>query len=169
MSTVRGVEIRLSPESICRILDIPLIGLRVYEAKAWPTVPGFEPREAIQRLCRLVDDQRMGKPSAHSLTVSNRVLHHMIFSILLSRGRHRDEVFYLEAFIVDSILTGRRIHMGYLMMMHMISYVESTTRVLPYSRFLTRVFKDAGVDLSRETDFEAPTSYDMYDEQSLGE
>ena len=54
------------------------------------------------------------------------------------------------------------------MMMHMISCVESSTRVLPYSRFLTRVFKDAGVDLSREMDFEAPTSYDMYDEQSLG-
>ncbi|RVW73503.1 hypothetical protein CK203_060022 [Vitis vinifera] len=29
LSTVRGVEIRLSPKSICRILDIPLVGLRV--------------------------------------------------------------------------------------------------------------------------------------------
>ena len=55
MSTIRGVEIRLSPESICRILDIPLIGLRVYGAKAWPTVPGFKPREAIKRLCGLAD------------------------------------------------------------------------------------------------------------------
>ena len=86
----------------------------------------------------------MGKPSAHSLIVTSRVLHHMIYSILLPRGGHRDEVSYLEAFIVDSILTGRQIHVGYLMMMHMISYVESTTRVLPYGRFLTRVFKDTG-------------------------
>ena len=92
----------------------------------------------------------------------------MIYSIILPRGGHRDEVSYLKAFIVDSILTVRRIHVGYLMMMHMISYVESTTRVLPYDRFLTRVFKNVGVDLSRETDFEAPTSYDTYDEQSLG-
>ena len=46
-STVRGVEIRLSPESICRILDIPSVGLRVYEAKAWPTMPGFEPIEVV--------------------------------------------------------------------------------------------------------------------------
>ena len=53
------------------------------------------------------------------------------------------------------------------MMMHMISCIESTTRVLPYGRFLTGVFKDAEVDLSRETDFEAPTIYDTYDEQSL--
>ncbi|RVX16560.1 Retrovirus-related Pol polyprotein from transposon RE1 [Vitis vinifera] len=168
LSTVRGVEIRLSPESICRILDIPSVGLRIYEAKAWPTVPGFEPREVVQRLCGLVDPQGMGKPSAHSLTVTSRVLHHMICLILFPRGGHRDEVSYLEAFIVDSILTGRRIHVGYLMMMHMISCVESSTRVLPYDRFLTCAFKDAGVDLSRETNFEAPTTYDTYDEQSLG-
>ena len=50
------------------------------------------------------------------------------------------------------------------MMMHMISYVESTTRVLPYDHFLTQVFKDAKVDLSREADFEAPTNYETYDE-----
>ena len=126
---------------------------------------GFEPREAIQRLCGLADAQGMGKASAHNLTVSSRVLHHIICSILLPRGRHRDEVSYLEAFIVDSIMTTRRIHVGYLMMMHMISCCESTTRVLSYG---TRVFKDAGVDLSIETNFEAPTSYDTYDEQSLG-
>ncbi|RVX16826.1 Retrovirus-related Pol polyprotein from transposon RE1 [Vitis vinifera] len=167
-STVRGVEITLSPESICRIFDIPSVGLRVYESKVWPMVPGFEPREAIQRLCGLADAQGMGKPSAHSLTVISRILHHMVCSILLPRGGHRDEVSYLEAFIVDSILTGRRIHVGYLMMMHMISCCESKTHVLPYGRFLTRVFKDAGVDLSSETDLEAPTTYDTYDEQSLG-
>ncbi|KAL6350558.1 hypothetical protein AAG906_019205 [Vitis piasezkii] len=46
-STIRSVEIRLSPESICRIFDIPSVGLRVYESKVWPTVSGFEPREAI--------------------------------------------------------------------------------------------------------------------------
>ena len=58
---------------------------------------------------------------------------------------------------MDFILTGKRIHMEYLMMIHMISCCESTTHVLPYGRFLTRVFKDVGVDLSRETYFEAPT------------
>ena len=120
-------------------------------------------------MCDLVDAQGMGKPSEHNMTVISRVLHHMICSILLSRDGHRDKVSYLDAFLIDSILTGRRIHVGYLMMMHMISCCESTTRVLPYDRFLTRVFKDVGVDLSRETDFEASSIYDTYDEQSLGQ
>ena len=69
LSTVRGVKIRLSPESICRILDISSVGLQAYEAKAWPTVSGFEPKEVVQRLCGLIDASGMGKPSAHSLTV----------------------------------------------------------------------------------------------------
>ena len=47
ISTVRGVEIQLDSKSICRIVDIVLVGLRVYESKAWPTVPGFEPRKVI--------------------------------------------------------------------------------------------------------------------------
>ncbi|RVW38981.1 hypothetical protein CK203_100079 [Vitis vinifera] len=111
-STVRGVQIHLDPESICRILDIPPGGLRVYDAKAWPTVPGFDPREAIQRMCDLPDAPGLGKPSAHNLTVTCRVLHHMIAYILLPRGGHRDEVSYLEAFLIDSIMTGRRIDVG---------------------------------------------------------
>ena len=47
VSTVRGVQIKLDPESICRIFDIALVRLKVYESKAWPTLAGFEPREAI--------------------------------------------------------------------------------------------------------------------------
>ena len=45
-STVRGVEIRLSPESICRIFYIPSIGLRVYS-------PRFGP------LCRVLTLERL--------------------------------------------------------------------------------------------------------------
>ncbi|RVW76364.1 hypothetical protein CK203_049894 [Vitis vinifera] len=116
----------------------------------------------------LADAQGIGKPSAHSLTVISRVLHHMICSILLPRGGHRDEVSYYEAFLMDSILTGRRIHLRYPMMMHMISCCESTTRVLPYGCFLTTVFKDVGVDLSKETNFETLSVYVTYDEQCLG-
>ena len=52
--------------------------------------------------------------------------------------------------------------------MHMIACCESMTRVLPYGRFLTRVFKDVDIDLSRETDFEASSTYDTYDDQSMG-
>nr|CAN68883.1 hypothetical protein VITISV_015907 [Vitis vinifera] len=55
MSTVRGVEIRLSPESICHILDIPSVGLRVYEAKMHP---GAEEETEIKEMEDGLDPQR---------------------------------------------------------------------------------------------------------------
>ena len=61
-------------------------------------------------------------------------------------------------------MTGRRIDVGYVMMMNMMACCERPKRILPYGRFMTRVFKDAGVDLSREQEVEAPSSYDTYDE-----
>ncbi|RVW58347.1 Copia protein [Vitis vinifera] len=48
MSTIRGIDIKLSPESIYHILDIPSVGLRVYKAKTWPTVSGFEPKRLFR-------------------------------------------------------------------------------------------------------------------------
>ncbi|RVW28142.1 hypothetical protein CK203_108598 [Vitis vinifera] len=87
--------------------------------------------------------------------------------IMYGGGLH-NEVSYYEAFLIDSIMIGRQIHLGYLMMMHLILCCESTNHVLPYGRFLTRVFKDVGGNLSRETDFEVPNTYDTYDDQSMG-
>ena len=69
ISTIRGVQIKLDPESICHILDIALVRLRVYESKAWPTLVRFKPIEAIKMMCGLADAQGMGKPSAHNLIV----------------------------------------------------------------------------------------------------
>ena len=58
-------------------------------------------------------------------------------------------------------------YLGYLMMMHMITCCKSMTRVLLYGRFLTKVFKDVSIDLSRETYFEVPSTYEMCDDQSM--
>ena len=154
-STVKGVEICLDPESIYRIFDIAPVELRVYESKMWPTMLGFELREAIQRIFGLLDAHEMCKPLTHSLTAISRMLHHMLCFIFLPWGGHQDEVSYYEAFLIDFILIGRRIHLGYLMMMHMIVCCESTTRVFPYDYFFSLVFKDADIGLSRETEFEA--------------
>ena len=39
---------------------------------------------------------------------------------------------------------------------------------IPYGRFLSRVFKDSNINLSRKTDFEAPSIYDTYDDEFMG-
>ena len=54
-------------------------------------------------------------------------------------------------------------------MMHIIACCESMTCVFPYGRFLSRVFKDSNINLSRKTDFEAPSIYDTYDDEFMGQ
>ena len=88
----------------------------------------------------------------------------MIYYSFMSRRGHRDKVSYLEAFLIDSILIGWNIHLSYIMMQHMIAYYQSNTWVFPYDHFLIRVFKDVNINLSKETDFEAPSAYDTYDD-----
>ena len=68
---------------------------------------------------------------------------------------------------MDLILTRRWIHLGYLMMMHIIVCCESKTRVFPYSRFFALVFKEVGINLSKEIEFEAPSIYDTYNDQPM--
>ena len=53
--------------------------------------------------------------------------------------------------------------------MHIIACCESMTRVFSYGRFLSRVFKDSNIDLSRKMDFEAPSIYDTYDDDFIGQ
>ena len=50
------------------------------------------------------------------------------------------------------------------MMIRMIACCESMTCVLPCDHFLSREFKDDSINLSREMNFEAPSTYDIYDD-----
>ena len=101
-SSLKGVNIMLDEEKICEMLGVQSDGDRVYESKSWPTIEGFIAGDAIQLLCGRGVPYRHGKPNAHSLTPTSRVLHHIVTYSLVPRGGHRDEVSYLEAFLVYS-------------------------------------------------------------------
>ena len=88
-TTINGVQIVFNVAKLCQILEIPNEGVCLYEAKKWPRVEGFKPAEAIQRLCSY---PRSSRPTSHLLTVSSRILHHMISYIFIPKGGHRDLV-----------------------------------------------------------------------------
>ena len=50
------------------------------------------------------------------------------------------------------------------MLNHMIACCERTTRVLPCGRFLTKVFREFGLDLSIETKSDKVFVFDSYTE-----
>ena len=61
---------------------------------------------------------------------------------------------------------GRKVNFGYIMLNHMISCCESMTWVLPYGCFLTKVFREFGLDLSTETESDKVFVFDTYTEST---
>ena len=142
---------------LCNILDIPNEGVCLYEGKKWPRVEGFKAAEAMQRLCGY---PKSGRPTSHSLTVLSCILQHMISYIFIPKGGHQDNVSFLEAFLVDSILTERKVNMGYIFFWHMKASSLSEDSVLPYGMFITKIVKCFNVNLRNETDGKKLKSFD---------
>lgn len=91
---------------------------------------GFKPGEAVQRKCGLKSSNVATRPVVHSLTVLSQILQHMINYIFLLKEGHQDEVSYFEAFLVDCILTCRRVNNGYENFQHMKKCSRSMLSIL---------------------------------------
>ena len=61
------------------------------------------------------------KSNAYSLSIKCRVLYHIVTFSIIPRGGHREELTYVEAFFIDSLLVGHRVNLGYIMLNHMIA------------------------------------------------
>ena len=91
----------------------------------------------------------------------------MISYIFIPKGGHRDDVSFLEAFLVDSNLTERKVNMSYIIFCHMKACSVSEDSVLPYGMFITKIVKYFNVNLWNETDGKKLKSFDTYDRASL--
>ena len=83
----------------------------------------------------------------------------MISYIFIPKG-HRDDVSFLETFLIDNILTKRKINMGYIIFQHMKACSLSEDLVLPYGMFITKIVKYFNVNLRNETDEKKLKSFD---------
>ena len=91
----------------------------------------------------------------------------MISYIFIPEGEHRDDVSFLEAFLIDSILTERKINMGYIIFRHMKVCSLSKDSVLLYGMFITKIVKYFNVNLRNKTNDKKLKSFDTYDRASL--
>ncbi|KAJ9685258.1 hypothetical protein PVL29_017332 [Vitis rotundifolia] len=133
---------------------LPIVSVKEFLYPRWPRVEGFKPAEAVHRLCGY---QKSSRPTSHSLTVLSCILQHMISYIFIPKGGHRDDVSFLEAFLVDSILTKRKINTGYIIFRQMKTCSLSEDLIVKYFN----------VNLQNEIDGKKLKSFDTYDWASL--
>ena len=160
-SSVKGIEIEINGDKICEILRIPPVGACVYDTKMWPQLEGFIPSQAVSRLCGRDDASSFTKPNVVGMTMFSRILHNIVGHCFLPRGSHRDEVSYMEAFVIDSIRKERQLHIGHIIIQHMITCCKKKGKILPYGLIVTLVFQAMGINLSRKPDYEKPKPSDI--------
>ena len=79
---------------------------------------------------------------------------------VLPVGGHRSEPFYFDLWLVDCILCGRKVNLGYLMVQQMSNLLTSAHGILPYGMILTTLFRACHIDLSTKTDVRMPKPSD---------
>lgn len=107
------------------------------------------------------------KPSAGSLSVRARLSHHIICKCILPREGHRNEVSYYEVFLIDSILGEHKLHLGYILVRHLIQCIQGRVLVTHFGRVFTPIFMYMGIDLILEDDVQRPTHYDTFNASTL--
>ena len=150
MSMLQELEFDISASKLCHLLFVPSTGIRVFKSKTWPQIDGFDPVIVVRRFTGSTT-YRVSRLQANYLTNEARLLHQIVRRCILPRSGHWNKVFYVDAFILDSILVGRPIDLGHPMIQHMISSHNVSGWVLPYKRLFTRLFTFHGFNLSDQT------------------
>ena len=87
-------------------------GIKVYDSNNWPVLSNFDPQEALKRL-RKQSSWHLKHKSKH-LTLRARLLLLFVQLNIFPRGGHRSEPSYMDLWLVDCILCGRKVNLGYL-------------------------------------------------------
>jgi hypothetical protein len=165
-SKVGGRDVVLNEVIIGEIFGIPHVGIRAYELKTWPVCKGFDYGAALSLLLGAdVAEDAPRKIHANQLPVRLRLLHLICTHNLMPRGGHREEVTYMDVFVLERLLKEKKFNLPYIMLKHM-EAACAPKKNLPYGLLFTQIFRHFGVALSsREQD--TLTKSELFDTHTL--
>ena len=73
----------------------------------------------------------------------------------------------MDLWLVDSILYGRKVNLGFLIVQHMANVLASVHSVLQYGILLTTIFRHFEIDLDGETDICICKTFDAINHSSI--
>ena len=69
----------------------------------------------------------------------------------------------MDLSLVDSILHGSKVNLGFLIVQHMANVLSFANNTLPYSTLLTTIFQHFDLDLNSESDIRVYKTFDAID------
>lgn len=75
------------------------------------------------------------------LCLQSQVLLRILQTIVTPRSMHVDEISHMDVALLDCVLGGCLINLGYIVIRHMLSILGMVNRSLLYGSFITRMLK----------------------------
>ncbi|KAH9716551.1 hypothetical protein KPL71_021497 [Citrus sinensis] len=144
ITTVGGVLIEFNDSELNSILGSSDDGLNIFSPRKPPDIDDYVHVDAVRNICRRSDlsiEDCTFHFRTQCLCLQTRILLRIIQSIVLPRSGHLDEVSHMDVAMIDCILRGRPINLGYSIIRTMLSILALITRSLSYGHFITRILK----------------------------
>ncbi|KAH9724358.1 CCHC-type domain-containing protein [Citrus sinensis] len=144
ITTVGGVLIEFDDLELNSILGSSDDGLDIFSPRKPPDIDDYVHVDAVRNICWR-SDLSVEDCTIHfrtqCLCLRTHFLLRIIQSIVLPRSGHLDEVSHMDVAMIDCILRGRPVNLGYSIIRTMLSIPALITRSLPYGHFITRILK----------------------------
>ena len=144
ITNVGGVMIDFDVSLLNSILGSSDFGLEIFLPRKSPKLDSYIHVDIVRNICRhndlFVEDCTIHFRT-QCLCLQTRFLLRIIQSIVLPRSGHLDEVSHMDVAMIDCILRGRPVDLGYSIVRTMLSIPALITRSLPYGHFITRILK----------------------------
>lgn len=167
-SWVKGKPIDLTITTIATIFRLPKTNtIQSFNTHSWTIRRDFNIIAALKLICNDNTIQDKFLPSVNQLSVTSRIIHHIITYNLMPRSGSRSHVGYMDVYIIWCVLTGVKLDLAHIILHHTHDCAKKKTGVLPYGHALTSVFEAFGVTLDNEPEVYNAKHSDFYDEATL--
>nr|XP_004514622.1 uncharacterized protein LOC101504244 [Cicer arietinum] len=148
ISTIKGVEIILTPNILATILQLPTEGPSVF-GDQWYLALGLRKTEVLADLFE-EDSTRF---FATYLKPLPKVFNNMCQHTLIPHCGSHEYVSDNDALLIHHLLNCKRLNLPYVILQHMICAAnkDCIKNIVPYGMVLTKIFRHFGVSLASET------------------
>nr|XP_004506394.1 uncharacterized protein LOC101493015 [Cicer arietinum] len=148
ISTIKGMEIKLTPEILASILQLPTKGPSVF-GDHWYSALNLRKTKVLSDLFEEDSTRYLSTYLKPLPKVFNNMCQH---TLIPHYGSH-EYVSDNDALLIHHLLNCKRLNLPYVILQHMICAATKDYRknIVPYGMVMTKVFKYFGVSLASET------------------
>ena len=168
VTQVSGVDIECDAEDLNGFLGISSNGHNIYTSRKALSFADFRHADGVRNICKRRDlsyDICVVPFRSQLLPLQVRILHTILQHIIRPRKGHSDEVTRLNVGLLDSLISGQPINLGYVIVRHMLSTPSVNHCLLLYGSIISKILRrfkvplrDAGYMETKRIGPEAMTS-----------